>query len=164
MILPFQIVCLESAVVVLTLTSSPLLTAVGRADLLFNRAFVSVGTIAAATLLGAQFGLVGIAIARLIVMVPLRLSLLLPSLSALGLPFGAYVGSLVRPVLSVGAMATTILLAQHVIYLGDQPIRRLVLSIVVGAATYLGAIFLADRSLGNEVHTITRDLFSRSHS
>ena len=90
-VVPFQIICIESAVVMMTLTASPLLTAIGRASFMLRRSLFSLGAMSIATLVGVPFGLVGVALARLMSMVPLRLSLLLPCLWALEIPFRVYV-------------------------------------------------------------------------
>jgi O-antigen/teichoic acid export membrane protein len=97
LILPFQILCLESVVVLSTLTSSPLLTALGRASLLFRRSILSLVCVVGATLVGAPFGLVGVCIGRLIMTIPVRMSVLLPALWDLQLSPWTYARSLASP-------------------------------------------------------------------
>lgn len=162
MIVPFQIFCLESVVVVLTLTSSPLLTARGRARLLFHRSALSLATLTLATVVGAQFGLVGATVARLIGIIPLRMLLLLPSLRELGLPLTQYLSGLTSPLAATAVMAAGVLALQHALSGWAGPVERLVLGIGTGALIYPAALLLLDGGLGTEMKTITRDLFSTS--
>lgn len=157
---PFQIICVESAVVMITLTAGPLLTALGRARFLLRRSFLSLATMAAATLVGVPFGLVGVATARLIAMVPLRLSLIIPCLWALRMPVGTFLRAFVSPLASAGLMAVVVVVLQHVLAESDR-LERVVVSSVAGAVTYVAALALLDRPLLHEAQTIVRDLFSR---
>lgn len=159
-IVPFQILCFESAIVVMTLTATPLLTALGRAGFLLRRASLSVACIAAATLIGASFGLAGVAAARLIVMVPLRLSLLLPCLWALRVRFGTYLRDLLSPLVSTGLMTVIVLVVQHFVPETSR-LERVAVAAVAGAVTYTASLFLLDRGLVRDVNTVVRDLLSR---
>jgi O-antigen/teichoic acid export membrane protein len=159
---PFQIMCLESAVIVITLTASPLLTAVGRAGFLLGRSFLSVSVMVIATFVGASFGLVGVATARLIAAVPLRGSLLLPCLWRLGIPFRTYVGTLTSSLLATGLMAVVVAAVRHALPSEVGAIERLVVSVVAGAVAYPSALLVLDRGLVSEIGTIARDLVSRS--
>jgi O-antigen/teichoic acid export membrane protein len=162
MIVPFQIVCVESAVVVLTLAASPLLTALGKANLLLARSFLSVSTMVAATLVGVPFGLVGVAVARAIAMVPLRLTLLLPCLWALAVPMRAYLRNLVSPLLATAVMSAAVLGARHALPSDTRAIERLGVSVVAGAVTYVVMILLLDRTVGADLRHVARDLLSTS--
>lgn len=162
MVAPFQIICLESTVVVLTLTASPLLTALGRANLLLGRSFFSVSTMIAATLLGVPFGLTGVALARLIAMIPLRLTLLLPCLWALEVRMGTYLRQLISPALATALMAGAVVIARHALAADGSPVERLVVSVVAGAATYVPAILFLDRTLSSDLRDVAKDLFSTS--
>lgn len=162
MIVPFQLVCLESTIVVLTLTSSPLLTARGRAGLLLGRSFLSLGTLSGAVLVGAPFGLIGVTTARLIAMLPLRLTLLIPSLRELGLPLSGYLSSLTAPLTATGVMAAAVLAIQHGGLGSEGHLQRLMVAVIVGGATYPLALLLLDRGIGTEVKTTVRELLSTS--
>jgi O-antigen/teichoic acid export membrane protein len=159
---PFQIMCLESAVVIATLTASPLLTALGRANLLLGRSFLSVIVMAVATLVGAPFGLVGVVTARLVFMVPLRTTLLLPCLRTLRIPIRAYLGTLASPAIASGWMAGVMLAVQHVLLSEAGPVARIVASVMAGALTYPAVLLFLDREVAAEVGTVARDLVSRS--
>lgn len=160
-VVPFQIICIESAVVMMTLTASPLLTAIGRASFMLRRSLFSLGAMSIATLVGVPFGLVGVALARLMSMVPLRLSLLLPCLWALEVPFRVYVRTLASPLLATAVMAVAVVAARLVMAEAGL-LERAVTGVVVGGVSYVGALVVLDRRLITEVHTLARDVLSRS--
>jgi O-antigen/teichoic acid export membrane protein len=160
-VVPFQIICLESAVVMMTLTASPLLTALGRASFMLRRSFLSLASMSAATFIGVPFGLAGVALARLAVMVPLRLTLLVPCLWALEVPFRVYLRTLASPFFSTAVMAAAVVGVRHV--MADSGLwERAVASAVVGAVSYVGALLVLDRNLVHEVHIMAHDLLSRT--
>lgn len=159
-VVPFQILCLESALVLATLACSPLLTACGRAKLLLSRSFLSLGALVGATIVGAPFGLVGVVIARVVVMVPLRLTLLIPSLLQLEVPLMVYLRTLGSSVTATALMAAGVLVAQLARPAEASHLEMLAASATSGAAIYLAALFLLDRGLTAEIRTMARDLFS----
>ena len=159
---PFQIMCLESAVVIVTLTATPLLTALGRAGFLLGRSLFSVSVIAAATLVGVSFGLVGVVAARLIVTVPIRGSVLLPCLWRLGIPLRTYLAAMTSPLLATGLMTAVVLVVQHVLLPEAGHMKRLVVSVLAGTLAYPGALLFLDRGLVAEVGIIARDVVSRA--
>ncbi|MGH7348729.1 MAG: lipopolysaccharide biosynthesis protein [Candidatus Rokuibacteriota bacterium] len=160
LILPFQILCLESVVVLSTLASSPLLTAVGRANLLFRRSVLSLVCLVGATLVGVPFGLVGVCIARLIMTIPMRLAVLFPVFWELRLSPGAYARSLASPAGATALMTVAVVLLRQAWPVQESRLEILALSVLVGALTYLVALFLLDRSLTGEVRTMVKDLIS----
>jgi hypothetical protein len=162
MVVPFQIFCLESVVILSTLTCSPLLTARGRARILFNRSFLGFIWLAGSALVGAPFGLVGVAAARLITIVPIRYTLLGPTLRELGLSFPAYVRGIGSPIGATAIMAGVVLVARQAWPLPAGHLESLVGSVVTGAVVYAAALFLLDRSFGTEIRTVARGLFSTS--
>jgi O-antigen/teichoic acid export membrane protein len=164
MVVPFQIFCMESALVILTLAASPLLTARGKVDLLLRRSVLSFFVMTLATVVGIPFGLVGVAAARLVVMLPLRLTLLLPSLREMELPITAFLVSLRSPLFAVALMGTTVVFVRDVVLPSAGHLERLVLTVLAGAITYPAALLLLDRGLGPEVRGMARDLFSTSRA
>ncbi len=161
-VVPFQIFCLESVVILSTLTCSPLLAARGRAKLLFNRSFLGFVWLAGSALVGAPFGLVGVAAARLITIIPVRLTLLGPTLRELGLSFPTYAKGIGSPLAATAIMAGVVLVTRQVWSLPAGHLESLVGSVVAGAAGYGTALFLLDRSFGSEIRTVARGLFSAS--
>jgi O-antigen/teichoic acid export membrane protein len=159
-VLPFQILCVESAVIVISLTATPLLTALGRGTFLLRGTVVSLVSISTATFVGAWFGLVGIAVARLIVMIPLRIGFLLPCLWTLRLPFGAYLNGIRSPMMSVGVMTVGVLIVQH-IFPNAGGVERVAISAAAGAVAYGTSLYLFDRGLVRDARTIVSDLLSR---
>jgi O-antigen/teichoic acid export membrane protein len=161
-IVPFQLFCLEGTVILSTLTCSPLLTARGRATLLFNRSFLAFVWLAGSALVGAPFGLVGVATARLITVIPIRLALFVPTLRELQLSPASYLRSLASPLQATAIMTVFVLLVRHTWPLYGGQLGLLLLSVATGAVTYSVALFLLDRSFGSEIRTAAHDLFSTS--
>jgi hypothetical protein len=158
LIRPFQVLCLESSVILSTLTCSPLLLARGRANLLFNQAVLAFVGATAATLVGAPFGLVGVMIARLIILIPLRLLLLVLALRELELSPLVYARSLAAPLYA----ATVVSAAVYLVWCGwplqSSHVELLVVTVVTGAVTYLASVIWFDRTLIADVRTMARDL------
>jgi O-antigen/teichoic acid export membrane protein len=164
LIVPFQLLCLESAVVVSTLTCSPLLMARGRGGLLLNRALLWFGIVTVATIAGAWYSLVAVVTVRLLVVVPLRMTVLLPALSEIELSVGDYVRRLASPLGATALMVVAVLFLQHGVPLQLSPLESLVSEIATGAGTYIVALFLLDRTLSTELKTVARDLLSASQA
>ncbi len=162
--IPFQILCLESAVVLSTVTCSPLLMARGRGALLLNRAALWFVVVTGATFVGAWVSLVAVVIMRLVVVVPLRLTLVLPALAELDLSAAEYVRRLASPLGATGLMVAVVLLLQHALPFQRSPIEGLAMDIMAGAASYIVALFLLDRTLGAELRIVARDLLSVSQA
>ena len=162
--IPFQLLCLESAVILSTLTCSPLLMARGRGSLLLNRAVLWFGVVTGATLVGAWFSLVAVGVARLTVVVPLRMTLVLPALAEIDLSVGDYLKKLASPLGATGLMIAAVLCLQHGVPLQVTAVESLVAEVATGAGTYVVALFLLDRTLGTELKTVARDLLSASQA
>ncbi|HKW94417.1 MAG TPA: lipopolysaccharide biosynthesis protein [Methylomirabilota bacterium] len=161
MVVPFQMMSLESAIVVLTLTASPLLTALGRADLLLRRSLLSLGATTVVGLVAGPFGLIYLTAARVVAILPLRLFILLPSLKELDLRFSRFAAHLGGPLIATAAMVGVVLGA-HVSVLGSaEPLERLLVEVPLGALAYVVTLVGWDRSLSVEIKTIARDLLSR---
>ncbi len=160
MVVPFQLICIENAVVVLTLTGTPLLTALGRGNLLFARALIGIALTTAAALLGAQFGLVGVAVARIVALVPLRLTLLIPCHRALELPMSEYFGSLMYPLIATVSMGLAVYGVQEVLLAGEGHVYRLIGSVLTGCVVYPAVLVLCDRGVTGEARILTQDLLS----
>jgi O-antigen/teichoic acid export membrane protein len=159
---PFQIMCLESAVVISTLTASPLLTALGRGGYLLARSLFALSLMTAATLVGMPFGLVGVVTARLVATLPVRATLLLPSLWRLQIPVRTYLATMTSPVVATGLMAVVVWVVQHALLSEAGRVERLIVSALAGALAYPAALLFLDRGLVKEVGTIARDLVSRA--
>jgi hypothetical protein len=119
---------------------------------------------ALAVLAGLPFGLVGVTAARVIAMLPVRLSILLPSLRELGLPLSGYVANLTAPLAATGVMSLVVLGVQRGAVGEAGHLERLVVAGASGAAVYLAALLVMDRRLGSEVRTMARDLFASSRA
>jgi O-antigen/teichoic acid export membrane protein len=161
---PFQIMCLESAVILSTLTCSPLLMARGRGSLLLNRALLWFFVVIGATAAGAWISLVAVMVMRLIVVVPLRLTLVVPALTEVDLSVGEYLRGLASPLGATALMVVSVVFVQHGLPFPMSPVEGLVAEVLAGAATYLVALFLLDRTLGSELRIVARELLSGSRA
>lgn len=164
MVVPFQIFCLESVIILSTLTCSPLLTARGRAELLFNRSLLGFVWLAGSALVGSPYGLVGVATARLITIIPIRLTLLIPALREVDLSLTEYVRGIGSPLGATAIMAAVVLGVREVSALPVGHIESLALSVTTGAAVYGVALFSLDRAFGGEIRAVARNLFSGSRA
>jgi O-antigen/teichoic acid export membrane protein len=162
MVVPFQIMCVESALVVLTLTASPLLTALGRVDILLYRSMLSLGSMIAAAVIGGPFGLATLTFARVVLVLPLRLCILRDGLRELEAPFLTYIRHLWSPLIATAAMFTAVVLTHFGLLVTAGPFERLLVEVPIGSLTYGLALPLLDRGLLGELRTIARDLWSRS--
>jgi O-antigen/teichoic acid export membrane protein len=161
-VVPFQVFCIESILVVVTVTCTPLLTARGRADLLLRRSVFSLAAMTLATVVGAHFGLVGVTVARVLAMIPLRFTLLMPSLRELDLSMGEYFKNLTTPLSATCVMTLLVLVAQQALPASAGQLPRLIVSVGIGVVSYPSVLLLLDRSVGAEVKVIVRDLLSTS--
>jgi O-antigen/teichoic acid export membrane protein len=157
-----QVFSVGGVFVVLTLTSSPLLTAKGRPDLLFSVTWVSAVGLAVALLVATQFGLMAAALAWFVALIPIRLSLLVLGLRELGLTLGAYAKNFASPILATGVMAAAVTGARAALGTHEPGVEQLVVTVLVGAATYTVALLGFDRGFGGELKLIARDLFVRA--
>jgi O-antigen/teichoic acid export membrane protein len=158
MILPFQVLCLQSTMVLSTITCSPLLTARGRATLLFGLSIASFACLVGGIFVGGLFGLVGVAVARLTTTLPLRLTMLVQTLREVDVPLGTFLRTLSAPAGACAVMAAVVLTIQHAGMLWGGRLEVVVASIAGGAAAYTVALFLLDRTLVPDLKLMARDL------
>lgn len=163
-VVPFQLFCLESMFVTFTLTCSPLLIARDRAHVLFVRSVISMVALCIAAAAGAPLGLVGVAAARLIVMIPLRLSILIPSLRDIGLTSPAYLRNVGPQFASASVMAAVVLVAQHALPSASGHAENLLWAVSTGALTYVGVSLCLDAAVRREVKTVFREVLPISHA
>lgn len=146
---------------VVTLPSHSLLMARDRAATFLRFAWISAFFTTSGCLIGAHWGLGGVAVAWLAVFPLLRVSLLWFSLKELDLSVWTYLNNISAPffatVLMVGVVAGSHSLTQE--YL---PIERLCLTVTAGAVTYVISLLSFDRSLTTEFKTIARELLAPS--
>jgi len=157
-IIPFQLFCLEGVLVNLTLTSSPLLVARGRPEVLLRGSIISLTGLTLAAGFGAAFGLVGVAVARLLIMGPLRLTIFLPGLRELDMPSRVFVRNFLAPLAATGVMAAVVLLVQHSLTASLGHSARLICAVVAGAASYVPTVLLLDATLRREIQAMIREV------
>jgi teichuronic acid exporter len=152
-----QIFALAGVFHILTLPSGPLLTARGRADIMFRFTFVYSLVIIGAHLIGTRWGLKGVATAWAISFVPLRLFSLFLSTGEIELSTKAYCLNLFPAGLATAAMAITVMVSQSVISVRWVLLERLLTDVALGAGTYIIVLVLIDRDLVAQLRMMTRE-------
>lgn len=152
-ILPLQLVSLVTPARMLQMVLATALTGVGRADLELRNTIVATLVLTTAFLVGAQFGLNGLAISW-VVAIPIVLTLNLPrALLALNLGFADLAGAVRAPVIAGSAMYLAVIAARWV--MADVPdAARLAILILVGAGAFLLTVQLVDRSVWADVRKL----------
>ena len=163
MVVPFQLFCLEGSVVTLTLTTSPLLVARNRTEVLLRGSILALISLAVAAAIGSPFGLVGVAAARLIMMVPVRLAIVLPGFREIGMRASVFVLNLLPALAATGVMAAVVLLVQHSMPDSLGHLERLLYGVAAGAVSYPAAVLLFDRTLGRELKAGVQELLSTTN-
>jgi teichuronic acid exporter len=156
-----QVFSLTGIFHIVTLPAAPLLTARGRADLNIRFSSLYFLMTSAAYLVGARWGLAGIATGWLIVFPLLRLYLLWLGLKEVNLSTVSYFKNLATPALAAGVMGI-VLVALPVITDDFHLVERLASSVVLGAATYVCCLLAIDRKLGEELKTMATEIFAVS--
>jgi len=160
---PVQIMAIASAITGATVTASALLSACGRADMLFRAVVFIDLALAVSIVAGAPGGVTGLAIALLVVTIVTRGYLFNLGLRELSIPIARYLRTITGPLKAVVAMAV----AMALVRLGNQGLALpvgLVLDIAVGAVVYAGVLFLSDRAFYLEFRGMARDLLSPARS
>jgi uncharacterized membrane protein (DUF106 family) len=101
-----------------------------------------------------------VVIARLVVMLPLRLMLLVPALRELDLPVITYLANMSSCYLATGVMVAAVLSVQHTLPFEAGSVTLLVASVLVGTITYPLALLVLDRGLAAEMRTIAKEIVS----
>ena len=145
-VLPLALVALVTPFRMLQMVLATALTGVGRADLELRNTLTGVLVLPVAFVIGARFGLNGLAVSWLVA-VPLVLALnVARTLPPLGLTLADLGAAARAPLLAGIAMFAAVTATRWA--LGDTPEpARLPVLIVVGAAVYLLVLRLADRSI-----------------
>jgi O-antigen/teichoic acid export membrane protein len=145
---------------IIPLPTGPLLQARGRADVGFRVATLSGAAIIGALLIGAHFGLLGVAIGWLIAFTAMRFYLVWLGLREIGLTAYAYLCNLTAPVLASVIMIACVLGARAAATSPLGPLGRLSVEATAGAMAYGMAVLLLDRNLVTEIGGIARRIRS----
>lgn len=155
-----EVFCVGGLCYVMSLPSTSLLTARGRASRVFRTYLVSSVVVAAALLVGTRFDLAGVAIAYLATYPPLRLFLLWLGLREVGIEIRKFLENITTPLRATTLMGLAVLLVRFVLLPQGAPAERLLVCVGVGAVTYVGVVFLGDRRFGAEVRGALQTLFA----
>ena len=159
-----QLFALSGVAVVLSLPVTPLLNARGRPDIVVKFAGVSSAATAIALFIGATFGLVGVAVAWLVALVPARWILLYLGLQELDISIRAFSRHLLSPFLATTGMALLLLVLRQLVAGEMPPLIRMGVEIVTGGMAYAALLLLLDRRLGADIRTMARDLFGAARA
>jgi len=145
---------------VLALPASPLLTARGRTDITFRLSVFGAILTTVAILIGARFGLLGVAIAWVIAFPLTRMLLLAYCLREVGLSLKKYFGTISTAVLATGLMAVTVILVRSCIPEPWGSLRLLFFGVSSGVVAYVLSLLSIDRKFGSEVLSIVQEMFA----
>lgn len=148
-IVPFQVLCVLMSVQAVATTSSTVLMAMGRADLMLRITVISAVAYAIALSIGAQFSVTGVAVAYAGVGVVSLMTSSFVAAQQARVNFSQMLLELLP--WAVASIITGLLMAATAVLLGDQsPLLRLGVCIAVGTIGYPATLLLMarDRTLG----------------
>ncbi len=151
--LPLTLLCLIMPLRVLSPLLIAGLHAVGRADVSFRVTYITAAAMCGAFIVGAQFGLIGLSLAWLIVFPGAFLFNLLRSCKYLDLRAREIGTTLSRPALSCGLMYGSVALVREILP-WPVGISNLILLIIVGAITYIAFSLVLNRSGVDEIRSL----------
>jgi teichuronic acid exporter len=158
-IFPLIVVSLIAPLRMLVMVLATALAGLGRADLELRNTLASAVILVAAFLVGVHWHLNGLAVAWAVAM-PLIIVVNFPrTLSALGIEAAQLFRSMRGPLLAGLAMHGAVLLARLPLAAQEEVVRLPVL-IAVGAASYLAAAYVLDRSVWIDVKRVASALKS----
>ena len=141
-----------------TVLADSVLLAKGRVDLQMRWNLLQGACVLSGILVGLRWGLVGVAVAYAVVVLALTYPWLRLATRLLRLPLAHVAQGLLRPLLAAAIMVLVVTGTRAWALAGQSQINELLLAVVIGAATYAGAIFwLGER----RVLAVARDVFAR---
>jgi O-antigen/teichoic acid export membrane protein len=149
-IVPLQLLCVVSCIRAIETMNSPLLLAMGRPQIAVRNNLLQVLVMPPAFYLGAQFGLVGVAIAWVITWPILSGIVTYQTLELIGLPVSAYAKALVHPVVSSVVMVAVVVAVQRSLLAAAPAVVVLVVSGVLGCGLYFGYHWVFNRAAVSE--------------
>jgi len=159
-----QVLCVGGIWYMLPMPTAPVLNARGRAGTVLRFYSFFFVIMAGALLLGACFGLKGVAVAWAVAYCGLRSIFVWLALRELGLSIGIYLANLASPISAALAMSAVVIVVQSLAPPFHEPIERLARDVVVGAAVYIPLLLLRDHSFGAEVKNIVQTLLAGSRA
>jgi len=147
MILPLKILCVVSCLRAIGTINTPLLMAKGRPELSMYNNLLQAIVLPAAFYVGAQHGLVGVAVAWLVVWPVLFALLTTQTLNVLRLSVSSYARALAPAMIGSGVMMAVVILAQRLLLSGHPPVTQVALTCALGIVAYAGYQILFNRSV-----------------
>jgi PST family polysaccharide transporter len=163
MVTIFQFFCIGACIRMVTLPAAPLLVARNRSKTLLRINWTFAVLFPAAILAGAQWSLVGVGIAWLVVSASHRFALISVALHELRLPLLVYLRNMAAPLVAAATMALAVLAVSGLEVVPSDYRLRLAACVATGAIVYLITLaFIDGHALGSELKAVLRDLRSRS--
>jgi teichuronic acid exporter len=155
-----QVLSIGSICTVLSLPSTALLTARGKARIVFRIYCIGAAAMAVGLLVGTPFGLAGVAGAWLFAFPPTRLCLLWLSLREAGVRGTDYLRTIGPSLLATLTMTLVIWVLQDLMPGGDGSLERLLITVLGGVITYIPLLLAFDRGFSGEVRGMMQTLFA----
>jgi teichuronic acid exporter len=154
-----QVLSVGSICTVLSLPSTALLTARGKARIVFRTYCIGAVAMAVGLFVGAPFGLAGVAGAWLFAFPPTRLCLLWLSLRESGVRVTEYLRTIAPSLLATLTMAVVLGVLKDLIPGGEGSVERVVITVLGGVVTYTPVLIAFDRGFSGEVRSVMQMLF-----
>lgn len=152
-VLPLKLLSLATCLRAVEALNTPALLAKDRADISLFNSFLQAVVLSLAFLVGAGWGLNGVAAAWLVAWPVLYAIVTVQTLRVLGLTIASYLNSLRHPMGGVIAMGVTMIAVRRMIPGGDSSLGGLVLTSLSGAVSYVGYHFVFDRGTLRDILT-----------
>jgi O-antigen/teichoic acid export membrane protein len=154
LILPLKILCLAACFRAISVLNAPLLLAKGMPEIVTRNSFLQAVVLPLAFLIGARYGLTGVAMAWLVTMPVLLAIMTWQTLRVTGLTVRAFLAELTPYIIGASIMTAGVMLVLAT--LGRPTVPGLVLLCAIGAGLYLGYTFLFNRRAINEAIGLVR--------
>ena len=156
-ILPLQLIALASPLRQLNALNTPALMAIGRPEVNVVNLVIALAIMPAAFAIGSQFGLSGVALAWALAYPAYFFIVLMRSLPVLGVRFRSYFDAIWPSITAAGVMYGAVVLCRVGLQNGEVARWAMLgISVLVGALTYLAAIWMIRRTAVQELFALFR--------
>ena len=155
-VVPLKLLSLATCLRAIETLNTPVLFAKNRPDIPLFNSFLQAVVLSGAFVVGARWGVNGVAGAWLIAWPLLYTIVTMQTLRLLGIPLASYLDALRHPAAGVVAMSIAVVVVRQLIPGGDSSIPGLILTIVSGAAGYVGYHAAFNRAMLREVSGVLK--------
>jgi teichuronic acid exporter len=146
MVLPLRILCVVSCLRAIETMNAPLLLAKGRPQIALLNNLLQAIVLPIAFYIGARSGILGVAVAWLIVWPVLYTIVTVQTARVIGLKFTTYLNGIKHPVLGSAFMVAVALACQRTLLASAPPATMAIATIAIGSAAYAGYNIVFNRS------------------